>query len=60
MLTKPKSDGRVKRYVPVMIPEPMHKMIKKLATAQGLRINQYTPRLINMALEIDKRNAKSK
>jgi len=48
--TKPKSDSRVKRYIPLMIPETLHRKLKSKARDKRMRLNQYGPRLLAKAL----------
>ena len=52
--TKPKTDGRVKRYCALMIPEALHRRLKTRARDKRLRLNQYIPRLLAKALRHEK------
>ena len=51
-ITKPKSDGRVKKYCPILIPEGLHRRLKEKARDKKLRLNQYIPRLLLKTLRI--------
>jgi predicted HicB family RNase H-like nuclease len=50
---KTKTDGRVKRYCKVMIPETQHRQLKARAKKRGLRLNAYVPRLITLAIKTE-------
>jgi len=49
-VTKPKTDGRVRRYCALMIPETLHRKLKAKARDNRMRLNQYAPRLLAKAL----------
>ena len=49
--TKNKTDGRVKRYCTILVPETQHRKLKGLAKKRGLRVNALVPRLITIALK---------
>ena len=51
-VTKPKSDGRVKKYCPILIPAGLHLRLKEKARDKKLRLNQYIPRLLLKTLRI--------
>jgi hypothetical protein len=51
-VTKPKSDGRVKKYCPILIPAGLHRRLKEKARDKKLRLNQYIPRLLLKTLRI--------
>jgi hypothetical protein len=51
-ITKPKSDGRVKKYCPILIPAGLHRRLKEKARDNKLRLNQYIPRLLLKTLRI--------
>tara|TARA_R100000458_G_C8270639_1_gene245395 strand:+ start:1965 stop:2138 length:174 start_codon:yes stop_codon:yes gene_type:complete len=53
MKTKQKSDSRVKRYCPFMVPEGLHHKVKKRAKQKHLRLNQYVPLLLNAGLKTE-------
>jgi predicted HicB family RNase H-like nuclease len=48
--TKPKTDSRVRRYCPLLIPEALHHKLKARAKDKRMRLNQYAPRLLAKAL----------
>jgi predicted HicB family RNase H-like nuclease len=43
---KQKTDERVKKYCPILIPERLHRKLKEKARDSKLRLNQYIPRLL--------------
>jgi len=49
-VTKPKTDGRVRRYCPLLIPETLHRKLKAKARDNRMRLNEYAPRLLAKAL----------
>jgi len=51
MKTKNKTDGRVKKYCAVLVPETQHRKLKALAKKRGMRVNKYVPKLITIALK---------
>ena len=50
-ITKPKSDGSVKKYCPVLIPAGLHRKLKEKARDNKLRLNQYIPRLLTRLMK---------
>ena len=49
--TKNKTDGRVKKYCAILVPETQHRKLKALAKRRGMRVNAYVPKLITIALK---------
>lgn len=49
---KQKTDERVKKYCPILIPERLHRKLKEKARDNKLRLNQYIPRLLLKTLRI--------
>ena len=48
---KAKTDGRVKKYCPITIPETQHRKLKALAKKRGMRLNAYVPKLLTIAMK---------
>jgi|TARA_R110000824_G_scaffold88447_2_gene217440 predicted HicB family RNase H-like nuclease len=48
---KAKTDGRVKKYCAITIPETQHRKLKALAKKRGLRMNAYVPKLLTVAIK---------
>tara|TARA_R110000765_G_scaffold123097_1_gene219887 strand:+ start:315 stop:494 length:180 start_codon:yes stop_codon:yes gene_type:complete len=51
--TKNKTDGRVKKYCAILVPETQHRKLKALAKERGMRVNAFVPKLITIALKAE-------